>query len=132
MTLGGRAARACSVWALRLQPESTGTQYVTPAIFGKAGSASRRPWSKVMTLESLSSEDRRSSPGIRGQMGERASSPSAGARGRHLGGGLRSSGVEAARVSRIGKIAKARVLGKSPLGVFLRVNQSIWDRLPRS
>jgi SAM-dependent methyltransferase len=32
----------------------------------------------------------------------------------------------------LGRMAKLRILGKSPLGVYLRLNEWIWNRLPRS
>jgi SAM-dependent methyltransferase len=31
-----------------------------------------------------------------------------------------------------GKMAELRILGKSPLGAYLRMNEWVWDRLPRS
>jgi SAM-dependent methyltransferase len=32
----------------------------------------------------------------------------------------------------LGRVARLRILGKSPLGVYLRLNEWIWKRLPRS
>jgi chemotaxis methyl-accepting protein methylase len=32
----------------------------------------------------------------------------------------------------LGKVAQLRILGKSPLGAYLRMNEWVWDRLPRS
>jgi chemotaxis methyl-accepting protein methylase len=32
----------------------------------------------------------------------------------------------------LGKVARTRILGKSPLGAYLRMNEWIWARLPRS
>src|ERR1700682_94414 len=47
---------------------------------------------------------------------------------RHAWNGSRARMAEAI----LGRMARLRILGKSPLGVYLRFNEWIWNRLPRS
>ena len=117
MTFLGRAPESGSAGLARFttrQRELNGRTLESTAKAGGARRAGRRGgWSSTMTLDRYSSASRE------------VALPDG-----NLAGGGPLRGRASGRVTE--SLARARILGKSPLGAFLRLSGWIWTLLPRS